>query len=67
MSLMKDGMNCFYLLNMWSAKHELKSIVSNDFRNPEHFYINDNDGVIFECLILKNSPKNNEYFNKNLA
>ena len=47
---------------MWSAKRDIKSIVRSNFKNPEQFSINESEGVIFECLMLKNSPKNDEYF-----
>jgi hypothetical protein len=36
------------VLKIWSAKEDAKSIVNKDFKNPELFSINDNDGVIVE-------------------
>ena len=48
MSFTKAGRNCLFLSKRYSANDEEKSIVKNDFKKPEHFSINDNEGVILE-------------------
>jgi hypothetical protein len=53
-SLTKCIINYFFKLNSKSAYALLKSIDKRDFKNPELFYINFNDGVMFEFLMQKN-------------
>ena len=62
MSLIKYGMNWVFRLKIQSANGSLNPIDKSAFKNPELFSIKDKDGVIVECLIQKNYPKNVEYF-----
>ena len=65
MSLIKHVINCFLVLKIKSPNSLLKSIANRHFKNAELFSIIFNEGVIDECLMQKNSAKNNEYFRNN--